>query len=349
MRESESDTIIRERDRTRVQVESEKSKEIEQLKRDLEKAKEVADNAASELRQVERKAAADALQALEDKTTAVNFEVDKVRKEKDEELKIERDKNCNSAIRANKSVYIGKDNEDAFAELLNKSFGSDPNYRKLPKTTEAGDHIIEWKAMKLMFENKKYASTVSKTEVDKAVSDFMKNQDCDVLIFVSEDSHIANNKRHFDITYEDGRPAIWIGEFYLNEDKVVYLELVGQVAQELVRLQKREKKLESGDEIVDYKNKVDDLILLFNMTKVDLDKLLKLQKSCKREQNKIWEKMHREIVSIIARFTCSISEPNENNDEGADEVVSEPKVKKPRGTGVNIECLSFNGFNHFDS
>ena len=68
------------------------------------------------------------------------------------------------------------------------------------------------------------------------------------------------------------------------------------------------------------------------MTKLDLDKLLKLQKSCKREQNKIWEKMHREIVSIIARFTWSISEPNENNDEGADEVVSEPKVKKPRGT-----------------
>ena len=43
-----------------------------------------------------------------------------------------------------------------------------------------------------------------------------------------------------------------------------------------------------------------------------------------------WE--HREIVSIIARFTCSISEPNENNDEGADEIVSEPKDKKPRGT-----------------
>ena len=42
--------------------------------------------------------------------------------------------------------------------------------------------------------------------------------------------------------------------------------------------------------------------------------------------------MNRQIVSIIARFTCSISEPNENNDECADEVVSEPKVKKPRGT-----------------
>ena len=78
------------------------------------------------------------------------------------------------------------------------------------------------------------------------------------------------------------RPAIWIGEFYLDEDKVVHLKLVlGQVAQ-------RQNKFKSGDEIVDYKNKADDLIQqLFNMTiKIDLmDKLLKLQKSCQREQN----------------------------------------------------------------
>ena len=98
--------------------------------RDLEKAKEVADNAVSERRQIERKAADDALQALmEDKTIAVKSEGDKVRKELNEKLKIERDKYFNSAMRANKSVYIRKDNEDAFAELLNKSFGSDSNYR----------------------------------------------------------------------------------------------------------------------------------------------------------------------------------------------------------------------------
>ena len=37
---------------------------------------------------------------------------------------------------------------------------------------------------------------------------FEKNQDCDVLLaFVSEDSNTVNRKRHFDITYEDGRPT----------------------------------------------------------------------------------------------------------------------------------------------
>ena len=64
-----------------------------------------------------------------------------------------------------------------------------------------------------MFENKKVQKTVqkpevSKPEMDKAVRDFEKNQDCDVLLaFVSEDSNTVNRKCHFDITYEDGRPT----------------------------------------------------------------------------------------------------------------------------------------------
>ena len=70
-----------------------------------------------------------------------------------------------------------------------------------------------------MFENKDYTKTVPTEKVEKAIRDIELNRDCDVLIFVSEDSHIANHKRHFDITYEDGRPAIWIGEFCLNEGR----------------------------------------------------------------------------------------------------------------------------------
>ena len=90
----------------------------------------------------------------------------------------------------------------------------------MPKTTESGDFIIEWKGMKFMFENKKYTSTVPKTQVEKAIRDFELNKDCDVLIFVSEDSSIINCKSQFDITRTgDGRHAIWIGEFYLNEDQ----------------------------------------------------------------------------------------------------------------------------------
>jgi hypothetical protein len=78
----------------------------------------------------------------------------------------------------------------------------------VPKTTESGDFIIEWKGIKFMFENKKVQKTVQKPEVDeaevnKAVRDFnAKNQNCDVLVFVSEDIAISPIAS---ITYEDGR------------------------------------------------------------------------------------------------------------------------------------------------
>ena len=111
-----------------------------------------------------------------------------------------------------------------------------------------------------MFENKVQKTVqkpeVSKPEVDKAVRDFEENQVCDVLLaFVSEDIAIPSIASVILtlLTKMGDRPAIWIGEFYLNEDKVVYLKLVlGQVDQELARLQKRQNKFERGDEIVDY-------------------------------------------------------------------------------------------------
>jgi hypothetical protein len=239
---------------------------------------------------------------------------------------------------ANSSIK-GKDNEDAFAQLLDHSFGSDQHYSKLPKTAESGDHVIKWKGLQLMFENKKYTNAVPKTQVDKALRDFMldKNKDCDVLIFVSEDTNIINRDCPFDITRsDDGRPAIWISKFGHNEDKVVYLQLVGQVAEELVRLQRREKKFENGQEIVDYKKRVEDLIQSFNETKVDLDNLLKLQNACQRRQNKIWKDLKEETVSVIARFKLRQANANGNEEEddgenGAD-ADSEPKLKKPRKT-----------------
>jgi hypothetical protein len=205
----------------------------------------------------------------------------------------------------------------------------------VPKTTESGDFIIEWKGMKFMFENKTHKKTVPKTDREKAIRDFELNPDCDVLIFVSEDSRIVNCKRYFDITrIKDGRPAIWIGEFNHNLDKVIHLQLVGQVAEELVLSQQREKKLESGDEIVNYKKKVGKLIQSFEKTKGDLDRLLRLQK----KQDKIWEELKDEMASVIARFDrrqkeaigTEDDEGEENVDAVAVDADSESTAKKQR-------------------
>jgi hypothetical protein len=218
----------------------------------------------------------------------------------------------------------------------------------------AGDFIIEWKGMKFMFENKKYTKTVPKTEVEKAIRDFELNKDCDVLIFVSEDSSIINCKSPLTLL-ELGTGDIWIGEFYLNENKVVYLQLVGRVAEELVRLQKREKKFENGQEVVDYKNKVDDLIESFNETKSDLENLVKLQNACQRDQNKLWKKLKDEMASVITRFKRRQKEANGNTDKDEENGVevnadSEPKAKKRRKTPAKNKSLLSNKtkVNYFD-
>jgi hypothetical protein len=335
-------TIAEECTRTRAQVESEKTTMIEQLNKDLEKAKDAAEKASSDLRDAEKKAAEAAVQAEKAKNEAVKAEVQKVREELNKELEKERDLNRASAIRANKSVLIGKDNEDAFAELLDHSFGIGGHpYRRLDKTIKSGDHIIEWKGITLMFENKKYKNPVPTKEVDKAITDFESNKNCDVLVVVSENSNIVKRKRHFDITHiDDGRPAIWIGEFSHNQDKVVHLQLVGQVAEELVRLHKREEKLENGQEIVNHKKKVDYLIQLFKNTKVDIENLVKLQETCQLEHNATWNKLKREMVSMKARFNdSSLTDANGNTDDDSrgnnakvDAGSKHSKAKKPRMT-----------------
>ena len=125
----------------------------------------------------------------DDKFAKIRAAEDKIRQELNHKIEELQNLLNNVIHRQANSSLKGKDNENGFEELLNTSFGSDPNYRKLPKTTESGDFIIEWKGIKFMFENKKVQKTVQKPEVDeaevnKAVRDFnAKNQDCDVLVF----------------------------------------------------------------------------------------------------------------------------------------------------------------------
>ncbi|XP_046638001.1 uncharacterized protein LOC124316231 [Daphnia pulicaria] len=309
------------------------------LTEELRNAQAANEMALLELFNAKQKAAEDVNQVKEDKFKKIREAEEKMRAEFNSKIdELQNQLRVLTHRQANSSIK-GKDNEDAFAQLLDHSFGSDQHYSKLPKTAESGDHVIKWKGLQLMFENKKYTNAVPKTQVDKALRDFMldKNKDCDVLIFVSEDTNIINRDCPFDITRsDDGRPAIWISKFGHNEDKVVYLQLVGQVAEELVRLQRREKKFENGQEIVDYKKRVEDLIQSFNETKVDLDNLLKLQNGCQRRQNKIWKDLKEETVSVIARFKLRQANANGNEEEddgenGAD-ADSEPKIKKPRKT-----------------
>ena len=187
---------------------------------EMKNVQAVTEKASLDLIKANQKAAEDAIQAKDQKFAEILAAERKVREELTSKIENLQERLGISTQRQANSSLKGKDNENAFQKLLDKSFDSDRKYGIVPKTTESGDFIIEWKGMKFMFENKKYTKTVPKTEVEKAIRDFELNKDCDVLIFVSEDSSIINCKSQFDITRTgDGRHAIWIGEFYLNEDQ----------------------------------------------------------------------------------------------------------------------------------
>ena len=188
------------------EIKSALQREIDRQKKTFESMTSNLDSANIRLREELKIAQAATEKVKDDKFAEIRAAEDKIRKElnqKNEEL--QNQLNIVTRRQANSSLK-GKDNENAFKELLNASFSSDPNYRIVPKTTESGDFIIEWKGMKFMFENKDYTPVVPKTEVKKAIRDFELNKDCDVLIFVSEYSSIINCKSPFNITRTgDGR------------------------------------------------------------------------------------------------------------------------------------------------
>ncbi|XP_046458946.1 uncharacterized protein LOC124205543 [Daphnia pulex] len=308
LRKRESQTLIDERTRTRSQVESENSREIEKLTQELKETKSKIEETEKALREALKKVGDTALEAEKDKNAAV----DKVREESTAKILALTSRQSNSSLK-------GQDNEKMFGELLHKVFGISADYVKQEHRIESGDHIIEWEGLKLMFENKYYEKQVTSDEVEKAIKDFKKHPECDVLIFVSEKSSIAKHQRpgHLDIDIVDGRAAIWIGEFNRNEDKVVYLQMIAQVIRQLANFQKRAKEIGDGDGVVeDYKSKILTIRRYFESTNEDLKSLVKAQFAYQRAQKVAWDALKEQINTFKGNFDRRLqSAMKDENDE----------------------------------
>jgi hypothetical protein len=314
LRKSQDKTVIEERDRTRAKVEEEKSKEIEKLNKEIEEKRVKIENTEKALSEEKDRATKAAVQAEKDKSAAV----DKVREELNKKIEEQQERVLSLTGRQSNSSIKGKDNENDFAQLLHDAFGLSPDYLKYEPRIESGDHVIQWEGLKLMFENKKYKKTVPKTEVEKAIKDFKKHPECDVLIFVSETSSIAKHERpgHLDIDTVDGRAAIWIGEFDSNENKVVYMQMIAQVIRQLARLQKRAKELGNGDDIVgDYKNKISIIRRYLQNTKEDLDSLVKAQNEYQRAQKSAWDALKERIRTFKDNFNRRLESATKDDDD----------------------------------
>jgi chromosome segregation ATPase len=324
--ERESQTLIDERTRTRSQVESECSREIERLTEELQEKKTKIEETEKALRESERRANEAALEvektqtaAEKDKHAAVNELRENLTLNFDKKIEEQHARLLTLTNRQSNSSLKGQDNEKIFGELLHKVFGISPDYIKHEHRIESGDHIIEWEGLKLMFENKNYEKEVPIDQVEKAIKDFKKHPECDVLIFVSEKSSIAKHQRpgHLDIDIVDGRAAIWIGEFNRNEDKVVYLQMIAQVIRQLANFQKRAKEIGDGDGVVeDYKSKITSIRRYFEMTNEDLKSLVKAQGAYQRAQKLAWEALKEQINTFKGNFDRRLqSAMKDENDE----------------------------------
>uniref|UniRef100_A0A0N8ENT2 Uncharacterized protein n=1 Tax=Daphnia magna TaxID=35525 RepID=A0A0N8ENT2_9CRUS len=289
-------------DRTLKEFKSEGLSERDRLTKELKEARDLSEKYLSDCREAEEKEK----QWSKEKFSEITNAVEKVIKEWSEKYDELNEKYMQKINRQANSSVKGKDNEDAFADLLVESFGTAADFKILDKQIESGDHIIQWEKLKLMFENKDYKTTIPKKQVGKAQRDFKNRNECDVLIVVSQDTDIVHHQHAggLDITHTlDGRPEIWIGKFGLIEDKIRYLHLLGVVIRQLVRLQKREEQsLENSKDSVDQTKKIEHIRKYFQDTSTDLNKIDTEHKNYQRAQNAAWKLLKDQIKVTIDNF-----------------------------------------------
>jgi len=125
----------------------------------------------------------------------------------------------------------GRDNETNSRQLIIDAFGTPGSgFTMHHREDFAGDQIFDWNGLRLMWEDKRYTTTVPKAEVDKAWRDFDANQDCHVLLFVSAHSPIQGRESSSGIVSEvrEGRLMLYLSCFKNNLDQVGYVKTVVQ-------------------------------------------------------------------------------------------------------------------------
>jgi hypothetical protein len=139
---------------------------------------------------------------------------------------IEKRQHEREVARSSTSAIRGHDNETDSHQLILRAFGSNgTGFRFHPKKDFSGDHVFDWNGLRIMWEDKRYASSVPRAEVEKAWRDIAANGDCHVLLFVSALSGIVSRESSSNLFSEvrNGQLIIYLSNFKQNADQVGYL------------------------------------------------------------------------------------------------------------------------------
>jgi hypothetical protein len=252
-----------------------------------------------------------------------------------------------AARQANSSLK-GRDTERAFAELLDRTFGTSRSYRVHPHRIESGDHIVDFDGYRLMFENKKYARDVTSEEVAKAHRDFRAHPDCHALVFVSHDSNIVGHQRASSVDVEreagTGRPILYVARFDSLPDPFHFLVLLRTVVCALVgdpaaAVAPRVGPSSEGDHVggSGIKDRLDDLWADFERTSGELGTLQKNLKKHKRGIDRVWRDMAQDVAGLVSSFEARILYHRRIPGGDGAETVEDVEVGVGVGVGVGVE------------
>jgi len=213
--------------------------------------------------------------------------------------------------KANSSIK-GGDNERDFLEIIKNTFGIAGDFMLLKKELNAGDHRFDWEGYRVMTENKiGYTESAlrQKEGLPKAIKDFTNNSDCDILLFISEDTVVPDHSKPGDIDFGivDRRPAIFIGNFAKHEDKIYY---INSILMPTMRILLKVYKSNDVTKIDDTERLGDVIHKVQSLKNNYIGKFIEFQKSIKafeRAQNSGIDGIKSAASSLLELFSSSLN------------------------------------------
>lgn len=215
-------------------------------------------------------------------------------------------------VRKANSSTKGGDNERNFLEIIKNTFGIAADFMMLKKELNSGDHRFDWEGYRVMMENKiGYTESAlrNKDGLPKAIKDFTNNTDCNILLFISEDTAVPDHSKPGDIDFGiiDRRPVIFLGNFARQDDKISYINsILIPMMRILLRVYKSNEinTIDDTDKLGDVIHKVQYLKNTYITKFTDFQKTLKV---FERGQNTAIEGIKSSANSLLELFTSSLN------------------------------------------
>jgi hypothetical protein len=265
----------------------------------------------------------------EDKLTLERERLDKIVDEKTLEIQRLKGLSTSSSLKGGAFEYSIKN-------YITDAFGNANKFNFLPKQTESGDHIFEWEDFRIMVEDKD-KKEITNEDIKKATRDLTIHSECDLLLFISANTHIPNHKRPGDIDFDtiDKRPVIFLSNFNDKDNKVGFLQSLQPIMRILIDLTKN-----STDSPDTMKSKLETKIRTitnhFKHNQNIIRNMVNNAKAAERNITTSLNSMMLEIENVQSAFNNSLKAMLKEDDIMASPPEEETVDEPPSSTEVSV-------------